>query len=197
MINFRNARYIKSAPDINYSPTPKLDEIIFVGKSNVGKSTLINLLCDNKNLAKTSSTPGATKYLNYFNIDNKFYLIDAPGYGFVSDKKLEFTKTMDSIFSSEKIKGVIFILDARRKLTVHDKVFYNFLIDKNLPFILVLNKEDKISQKEKALILKDIKKNFVIVKENEIVFTSNKNKLNIDLIRKYIVTMLNYGKIHS
>lgn len=184
MIDFHNAKYIKSVPDISYRPEKKYPEILFVGKSNVGKSSLINALTNNASLARVSATPGATKYLNYFLIDNKYYLIDAPGYGFVSDKKLEFNKMMDSIFTSPELKGVVFILDPRRSLNTMDKVFYNMLIDKKVPFFIVLSKADKINQREKSAILKDIKKNFVIVLDNEIIFTSSKNKDNIKKLRE-------------
>lgn len=191
MIDFRKTKFIKSAPDFSYAPKDRLlPEILLVGKSNVGKSTLINLLTENKSLAKVSSKPGATKYLNYFLLDDQYYLIDAPGYGFVMDKKYSFRQTMDSMFKSKKLKGVIFLLDSRRKLTVDDKVFYNFLIDKNLPFVLVLTKSDKINQKERAAILKDIKQNFVVVQNNEIVFVNYQDKRNINILKNKIEYLL-------
>jgi len=190
MINYRNAKFIKSAPDIKNAPEKKYPEILFVGKSNVGKSTLINSLTSNYSLAKVSSKPGATKLLNYFLIDNKFYLVDAPGYGFVSDKKFEFTSLMDSMFTSKNLKGIVFIIDSRRELTVEDKVFYNFLIDKNLPFVLVISKADKINQSEKAKILKDIHKNFVIVKDDEMIFISKDDSKNINKLKYKIDYLL-------
>lgn len=191
MINFRNTKFIKSAPDFSYAPKDRLlPEILLVGKSNVGKSTLLNSITENKGLAKVSSTPGATKYLNYFLLDDQYYLIDAPGYGFVSDKNFTFTKTMDSMFTSKKLKGVVFILDSRRTLTDDDKVFYNFLIDKNLPFVIALSKSDKLNQSEKAKIIKDIHQHFVIVKDDEIVFVSNKDKASINKLKNKIEYLL-------
>ena len=79
MINFKNTRFIKSLPSIKLKEDDKLKEVLFVGRSNVGKSSLLNCLCDNKNLAFVSSKPGHTKLLNFYNVDQKFYLVDAPG----------------------------------------------------------------------------------------------------------------------
>lgn len=192
MINFNKTKYILSAPDISFSPNKNnLKEILFVGKSNVGKSSLLNSICSNSNLAKVSKTPGFTKYLNYFLVDDNFYIIDAPGYGFTLDRGLNFTSMMESIFKSENLKAVIFLLDSRHKLTDYDKVFYNSLIDKNLPFIVVLTKSDKINQKEKASIIKDIKTNFKIIKDNEIIFTSALKKDNINKVKEAIAFFIN------
>lgn len=175
---------------MSYAPSKQLPAVLLVGKSNVGKSSLINALCNQKALAKVSSTPGATKYLNYFLLDNKYYLIDAPGYGFVKNKAHDFNQMMDSLFRSKTLKGVVFIVDARRTLTDDDKVFYNSLIDLRLPFVLVLAKADKLNQSEKCKIIKDVEKHFVIVKDNERVFTSVLNKEGINKLQTKIESLL-------
>ena len=82
MINFRNTKFIKSTKTLEDAPKGRLPEILIVGRSNAGKSSLINALVDNKNLAFTSSKPGHTRLLNYYSVDEKFYLVDAPGYGY-------------------------------------------------------------------------------------------------------------------
>ena len=87
MINFRNSTFIKSTPSVKERPLDQFPEVLIVGKSNVGKSSLINALCQRKALAFTSSKPGHTRLLNYYNIDNAFYLVDAPGYGYAKVDK--------------------------------------------------------------------------------------------------------------
>ena len=153
MINFSKAKFIKSASTYSQKPEKNLKEIVFVGKSNVGKSSLINALVKNKGLAKTSSKPGYTKLLNYFEIDEKFYLVDAPGYGFTASggKLLDsFSKMMETYFENPSLAGVIFIVDSRHKLSKDDVDFYNFIVEKDIPFLLVASKYDKLNQSEKA-----------------------------------------------
>ena len=159
MINFSKAKFIKSAQTYSQKPEKNLKEIVFVGKSNVGKSSLINALVKNKGLAKTSSKPGYTKLLNYFEIDEKFYLVDAPGYGYTASggKLLDsFSKMMETYFENPSLAGVIFIVDSRHKLSKDDIEFYNFIVEKEIPFLLVASKCDKLNQSEKAAIKKHI-----------------------------------------
>ena len=159
MINFSKAKFIKSAQTYSQKPEKNLKEIVFVGKSNVGKSSLINALVKNKGLAKTSSKPGYTKLLNYFEIDEKFYLVDAPGYGYTaSGEKLldSFSKMMETYFENPSLAGVVFIVDSRHKLSKDDIEFYNFIVEKDVPFLLVASKCDKLNQSEKAAMKKHI-----------------------------------------
>ena len=159
MINFSKAKFIKSASTYSQKPEKNLKEIVFVGKSNVGKSSLINALVKNKGLAKTSSKPGYTKLLNYFEIDEKFYLVDAPGYGYTASggKLLDsFSKMMETYFENPSLAGVIFIVDSRHKLSKDDVDFYNYIVEKNVPFVLIASKCDKLNQSEKAAMKKHI-----------------------------------------
>ena len=159
MINFSKAKFIKSAQTYSQKPEKNLKEIVFVGKSNVGKSSLINALVKNKGLAKTSSKPGYTKLLNYFEIDDKFYLVDAPGYGYTASggKLLDsFSKMMETYFENPSLAGVVFIVDSRHKLSKDDVDFYNFIVEKDVPFLLVASKCDKLNQSEKAAMKKHI-----------------------------------------
>ena len=184
MINFRNIKFIKSA--VNKSDALlDLNNVVFVGRSNVGKSTLINLIADNKSLAFVSKRPGQTKLLNYFNVDNKFYLVDAPGYGYrKTGKKDSFDQMMDSYFSNnESLKLVVWLLDSRRELSNEDLDFYDFLTDLNVSTLVVFTKSDKLNQSERAKINKIAKEK---LNHFDHIFTSSLNKKNIDELRQII-----------
>ena len=190
MINFNKAKFIKSAPTYLQKPEKNLKEIVFVGKSNVGKSSLINALVKNKSLAKTSSKPGYTKLLNYFEIDEKFYLVDAPGYGYTASggKLLDsFSKMMETYFDNPSLAGVVFIVDSRHKLSKDDVGFYEFIKDKGVPFILVASKSDKLNQSEKAAIKKHISQDIGI---SEFVLSSVTKNIGLDEVRSKISQLI-------
>lgn len=190
MINFAKAKFIKSAPTYAEKPEKNLKEIIFVGKSNVGKSSLINALVNNKKMAFTSSKPGYTKLLNYFEIDEKFYLVDAPGYGYTASgsKHLDnFSKMMENYFDNPSLAGVVFIIDSRHKMSEDDKDFYCFVKDKNIPFILVASKCDKLNQSEKAAIKKHITYENGI---EQFIFASTTKNIGVNEIRMKISSLL-------
>lgn len=177
MIDFAKAIFVKSAPTLKDRPDLCLPEICFVGKSNVGKSSLINALCKRKQLAYTSSKPGFTKLLNYYSIDETFYLVDAPGYGYTisGSKHLDsFAKMMESYFDNEKLKGVCLLLDSRHKMSEDDKSFYEFITSKNIPVIVIMTKVDKLNQSEKAKMAKNVKEAFGDIDFYPVSETNNK-----------------------
>ena len=191
MINFAKAKFVKSAPTIAQKPEKNLKEIVVVGKSNVGKSSLINALVKNRGLAKTSSKPGYTKLLNYFEIDEKFYLVDAPGYGYTASggKLLDsFSKMMETYFENPSLAGVIFIVDSRHKLSKDDVDFYNYIVEKGIPFLLVASKCDKLNQSEKAAMKKHITVDLGI--ENFVPVSVVKN-IGLEEIRSEISKLIN------
>ena len=186
MINFRKISFIKSATSYLDKPEKNLPEVLFVGKSNVGKSSLINALANNKNLAYTSSKPGYTKLLNYFEVDDKFYLVDAPGYGYTASGNRHvdsFGKMMEDYFANPNLKCVVFIIDSRHKLGENDIDFYNFIVANHIPFILVASKIDKLNQSEKAAMKKNL---LSVCKEEEFVPISSLKKVGIDILEKRI-----------
>jgi GTP-binding protein len=154
MLNFRNTIFIKSATEKNGRPEKTLPEVLFVGRSNVGKSSLLNALTDNSHLAFTSSKPGHTRLLNYYSVDQKLYFVDAPGYGFAKGSKegwIDFGKMMEDYFvNNSSLRVVLFLLDGRRQPTVEDIDLYRFFKTTNVPFILIATKSDKLNQSAKA-----------------------------------------------
>ncbi|MFA5235986.1 MAG: ribosome biogenesis GTP-binding protein YihA/YsxC [Bacilli bacterium] len=153
MIDFGRVTFVKSAPTVKDKPGATLPEIVFVGRSNVGKSSLINALTGHV-VAKVSSKPGKTVLLNYYNVDDKFYLVDAPGYGYTisGTRHVEsFAAMMEDYFAdNQSLKGVVFLIDARHAPSKDDCAFHEFLINRRLPYLVVYTKADKSNQKERA-----------------------------------------------
>lgn len=130
-------------------PQDDLPEIVLVGKSNVGKSSFINTLVNRKKLARTSSEPGKTRQINFYNIDNEFYLVDLPGYGYSKMSKQEQAKVGNFIEEylqkSKKIALIVFVIDIRHEPTTNDKLMYDYIFKTNLPCLVIANKADKIA----------------------------------------------------
>lgn len=187
-INFVNASFVKSAPSLKDAPQGLFPEVLLVGKSNVGKSSLINALCTKKALAYTSSKPGHTRLLNYYNIDDKIYLVDAPGYGYAKggfDLDKLFGDMMNDYFAhASRLKLVLVLLDSRRELGENDIQIVNYLRENNINHLLIFTKEDKINQSEKAKLLKHL--NEIGIEKDEIIFTSILKKRTFDNLRSKI-----------
>lgn len=192
MINFRNTKFIKSALKREDCPKELSKEIIICGKSNVGKSSLINSLCNNKNLAFTSSKPGHTRLLNYYNVDNLFYLVDAPGYGYAKggiDLDRIFVNMMNSFFDDiSRLKGGILLLDSRRKFSQDELDIIELFNENNIPYILVLTKTDKINQSEKHKIKKEVESQNI--NPREIVYYSIYDKNSFSKINLAIENII-------
>ena len=161
MINFSEATFIKSASKKSEAPGKKLPEVLLCGRSNVGKSSFINALCNKKKLAYTSSKPGHTRLLNYYEVDSTFYLVDAPGYGYAKggiDLDALFMKTMeDYLVDNPNLKLVVFLLDSRRELSEDDINLINYVNERQIPCFTVLTKVDKVNQSERAKLEKHLK----------------------------------------
>ena len=164
---FREAQY----------PTPDRPEVAFAGRSNVGKSSLLNVMVNRKSLARTSSTPGRTQSINYFRVGNRLYLVDLPGYGFARvpiEVKKSWQKMVETyLMNRSNLKAVVVIMDIRRDPAAGDMDLLNWLKHYNLSAIPVLTKADKLSKqqaaKRAALIKKALKE---ICPEEPAIFSS-------------------------
>ncbi len=190
-----SARFIASLTDIKQLPTDGLPEIALVGRSNVGKSSLINKLCGKKNLAFISSTPGKTQALNYFLINESFYIVDLPGYGYArvpEHVKAGWSKLIENYLSNrEQIKLVLHIVDARHEPTELDKMMAGWLDYFKIPYIIVITKIDKIARSKVARQVEMIKNAFGKLRycQDFVTFSAitgvGKNEL-LSIIEKYI-----------
>jgi len=153
-----SAEFVKSATKPSEYPPGNLPEIAIAGKSNVGKSSLINTVVNRKNLAKTSSSPGRTQVINFFRINNNLSLVDLPGYGFAKvplEVRRAWKPMVEAYLQSrEAIRLVILILDSRRGLSPEDSTLLDWLDYHAIPTLIVLTKADKLSQLEKARLKK-------------------------------------------
>jgi len=130
-------------------PAPSGVEIAMVGKSNVGKSSLINSLCNNYKLARTSSTPGKTRLINFYKVNGEFYLVDLPGYGFASAPKQEkekWGKLIEGYLSCGRLSHIFMLLDIRHAPTQEDKQMFEWIVYYGIPFTLIATKADKLAK---------------------------------------------------
>lgn len=145
----KNPQFEISAVKPSQYPTNNLPEVVLVGKSNVGKSSFVNTMINRKKLARTSSEPGKTRQLNFYNIDELFYFVDLPGYGYSKMSKKEQEQVGNFIehylFHRKQISLIIFLVDIRHKPTANDRMMYNYIISSKIPFIILANKADKIA----------------------------------------------------
>ena len=158
-VEFKSAQFLTSALKTDELPELTLPEIAVVGRSNVGKSSLINHLLQSKKVAKVSSTPGKTQRINYFVIDESLLLVDLPGYGYAKTSKTlqeEWGVWIDKYLKERGLKLILFLLDSRRELTEEDRQFLEWAFYEKIPLLLVLTKGDKLSQKEKHAAFKRI-----------------------------------------
>ncbi len=150
-MNFQNVSFLISAASTADLPKSRLPEIAFAGKSNVGKSSVINRLLQRKNFARVGDTPGKTVHVNYFAVDGKCYLVDLPGYGFAKvsqSEKQRWGKLMEDYFAAGRISLGILIVDSRHAPTDNDVTMANWFLESQCPFVVVANKIDKVKKSE-------------------------------------------------
>jgi GTP-binding protein len=193
---FEKQKFIASVFSATELPKEKLPEVVLCGRSNVGKSSFINSLFNRKNLAKTSSTPGKTRSINYYEIDSKFYVVDLPGYGYAKISQSERKKwgnLINDFFSTSKnIQLTIHLIDSRHKPTELDIELNDMLRSLDIPYIVLLNKSDKLKQSEFSVSKKKVIEVFpeLILNENLFYFSSVKGTGNKEI--KKLLTALFY-----
>jgi GTP-binding protein len=152
VMEVKNVVFVKSSSDFAQCPTDGKPEYAFIGRSNVGKSSLINMLMNHKNLAKTSGRPGKTQLINHFLVDESWYVVDLPGYGYAKtskSSKQEFQKLITSYLSKrENMVAVFLLIDSRLEPQKNDLEFMRWLGENQVPFCLVFTKLDKLSSNE-------------------------------------------------
>lgn len=171
----KTSDYAISAVREDQYPKDDLPEIALAGRSNVGKSSLINSLLNRKNLARTSSQPGKTQTLNFYIINQEFYFVDVPGYGYARVSRVQRQKfgemIQDYLETRENLRGLILLTDSRHEPTKDDVAMYNYALYLNVPILIVCTKIDKVKKSQENKVLANLKKNLDLGHENVNVLT--------------------------
>ena len=189
-MNFNNVEFLRSAANPKDFPGNRLPEIAFAGKSNVGKSSVINRVLNRKNFARVGDKPGKTIHVNYFTVDKACYFVDLPGYGYaqVSQKEKErWGKLMEDYFAAGRINLGILIVDYRHAPTNNDITMADWFIQSGCPFVVVANKMDKLKKSELEPNLKTIREDLGLPEGTPVIpFSAEKGNGKDELV-KYIL----------
>lgn len=190
----KNPKFEISAMNKSHYPKGRMPEIVLAGKSNVGKSSFVNSLTNRKSLARTSSAPGKTRQLNFYNIDDRFYFVDLPGYGYSQMSKAEQKKVANSIEvylrNRQNINLIILLVDIRHKPTADDRTMINYIRDSGKRYIVIASKSDKIAKTKVQTYVDDIAKELEI--PDDLIFPfSSETKFNLETIWDVIEESLN------
>ena len=193
-LNLNNAVFVTSAASEKQFISSSLKGIAFAGKSNVGKSSVINSLLNRKNLAKTGAQPGKTVHVNYFLIDDRVYFIDLPGYGYAkvsTSEKERWGKLMESFFAGNDTYDIgIFIVDARHKPTQNDVTMAEYFKSSGKKFAVIANKTDKLKRSETESNLKLIRETLGLSDDTELIPFSAQNGTGRAEVINYIMNNL-------
>ena len=184
MVKIKKAEYVLSAAWKSQWPQETYPEMCLAGRSNVGKSSFINAMLNRNGLAKVSSTPGKTRTLNFFNVNDALYFVDVPGYGYAkvnNNVTKQFGKTMDEYIKlRSSLKGFILLVDYRHKPTKDDVMMYEFVKHHNVPVIVVATKEDKLKRNDLKKNEQLIKNTLGFHKEDKFIRFSSLKKIGIE-----------------
>ena len=186
-MNFQNVEFLISAANTKDFPKTRLPEIAFAGKSNVGKSSVINRLLQRKNFARVGEKPGKTIHVNYFTIDKKCYFVDLPGYGYAKVSQAEkdrWGKLMESYFAANRIDLGVMIVDARHAPTNNDITMARWFLDSGCPFVVVANKLDKVKKSQILGNLETIRNDLELPEECPVIpFSAEKGAGRDELVK--------------
>ena len=189
-VNFHNSEFAAAYGTSKQIPGGVLPEIAVCGRSNVGKSSLLNKLMYRKNLAKVSSKPGKTATVNFYQIDKKINLVDLPGYGYAAKAKSEkerWSELIDGYFDQDRpFAMVLSLVDIRHEATKLDIAMMSYLLSRELPFAVVLTKADKLSRNQQNKMESVIRKQLQLPKEVQILKTSSEKNDGIEDLRRFI-----------
>ena len=192
-MNFQNVEFLISAASPKDFPANRLPEIAFAGKSNVGKSSVINRLLQRKNFARVGEKPGKTIHVNYFVLDRKCYLVDLPGYGFAkvsASEKARWSKLMEDYFAANRITLGVLIVDYRHPPTMNDVTMANWFKESGCPFVVVANKMDKLKKSELEPNLVTIREDLNLPEGTPIIpFSAEKGNGRDELVRHILAAV--------
>lgn len=198
-MNIKNPKFEISAVGPKQYPKNNLPEIVLVGKSNVGKSSFVNTMINRKKLARTSSEPGKTRQINFYNIDDLFYFVDLPGYGYSKMSKKEQEQVgkfiENYLFHRKEISLIIFLVDIRHSPTSNDKLMYNYIISSGLPCLILANKADKIAITKVDDTVKALQKELNPIGDIPTLPFSSERKIYKDDVWNFIAPYIGVEKI--
>ena len=186
-MNFQKVEFLISAANPKDFPKVRLPEIAFAGKSNVGKSSVINRILQRKNFARVGEKPGKTIHVNYFTIDSKCYFVDLPGYGYAKvsqSEKERWGKLMENYFAANRIDLGVMIVDARHAPTNNDITMARWFLDSGCPFVVVANKLDKVKKSQIEGNMAVIRQDLELPEECPVIpFSAEKGTGRDDLVK--------------
>ena len=193
---FKSATFITGAPNLESCPPETVAEFCFAGRSNVGKSSLINKITNKKRLARTSNTPGKTQQMNYYMIDDDFYIVDLPGFGFAKVPKKERERwgkdIQNYLLNRKTLQLILHLVDSRHKPTALDEDFFFWMASNGLPFSVLMTKADKLSKNKLASSEKTVRN---VLKDMNIdvpiITCSAETGKGIDDLRSLITEFIN------
>jgi GTP-binding protein len=196
-----NVNLFVSAVRRSQYPNDGYPEFIMLGRSNVGKSSFVNTILNRKNLARISSKPGKTVTINFYNVEDKFYLVDVPGYGYADTSKEEIRKfglmVEEYLQKREELKRVFLLVDFRIKPTNDDVLMYNFLKYYQIPVTIIATKSDKVNAKDKERNLKLIKDTLDLVVGDNLIIFSSVTKDGKEEVLKLIENIVNQQTVNK